>query len=171
MLQRGPGTLDRQATINSTWRLEGLGVLAWALGRFDLPPYDELVNPPALLRSLNFLDVTLAQNLLETATLRERQELDEFNRQMLAFHWRVRDFTLRPQPMDFIKFGREAWFGPFDISPFRLSEGDLALGEFSISKAPPDIFGRAQSAAMERHLAINWLTRGGDVYSETDTST
>jgi hypothetical protein len=73
--------------------------------------------------------------------------------------------------MDFAKFGREAWFGPFDVSSFRLSKGDLALGEYPISEAPPDLFGRAQSAAMERHLASNWLRYGGQVYSETDTST
>ena len=73
--------------------------------------------------------------------------------------------------MDFAKFGREAWFGPFDIGLFRLAKGDLALGSYPISEAPPDLFSRTQSAAMERHLASNWLTYGGKVYSETDTST
>src|SRR5947199_2100857 len=30
VLQRPVGRLDRQAAVNATWRLEGLGVLAWA---------------------------------------------------------------------------------------------------------------------------------------------
>jgi hypothetical protein len=34
-----------------------------------------------------------------------------------------------------------------------------------------EIVQKALSSACERHLAINWLTGGGDVYSETDTST
>jgi hypothetical protein len=171
VLQRPPGTLDQQATINSTWRLEGLGVLAWALGRFDLPPYDELVNPGELLRSLSFLDSSLAPSLIATAALRDDEALESFNRQMLAFHWRIRDFTLRPQPMDFDNFSRNSWFGGFDMTPFRLLNDDLALGDHPISEAPRDVFARAQSAAMERHLASNWLVYGGKNYSETDTST
>jgi hypothetical protein len=58
-----------------------------------------------------------------------------------------------------------------DFEPDRsLVKDDDRLG-YPISEAPPDVFGRAQSAAMERHLAINWLAHGGEIYSETDTST
>jgi hypothetical protein len=44
---------------------------------------------------------------------------------------------------------------PLDISPFRLIDGDLALGECAINDAPEDVFRSALSAAMERHKAIN----------------
>ncbi len=56
VLQRPVGTLDRQAAVNATWRIEGLGVLAWALSRFELPPYDQMVDPGVLLGSVGFLD-------------------------------------------------------------------------------------------------------------------
>jgi hypothetical protein len=171
VLQRPVGRLDRQAAINSTWRLEGLGVLAWALGRFELPPYDELVDPRKLLGALPVLYREAARELLRRPRLRPAQELAALRKQMLGLHWRLRDFTLRPQPMDFRAFARDCWFGPLDISPFRLIGGDLALGDHAISNAPEDVFRSALSAAMERHQAINWLTGGGAVYSETDTST
>jgi hypothetical protein len=40
-----------------------------------------------------------------------------------------------------------------------------------IGKAPEEGVQKALSTASERHLAINWLADGGEVYSETDTST
>jgi hypothetical protein len=173
VVQRPPGNLDQRAQINTTWRLEGLAVLAWALGRFDLPVYDELVAPQALalIRSLGFPDVETARALVARPLLRPPAELEALRKQMLGLHWRLRDFTVRPQALDFQAFARDCWFGPMDLRPFRLIDGDLALGDHAIGDAPEELFGSALSAAMERHKAINWLTGGGDVYSKTDTST
>ena len=171
VLQRPVGQLDPQSTINSTWRLEGLAVMAWALGRFELPPYDELVDPQELFGAMCFLDVPQAQQLLAEPQLHSPEELAELQKQSLAVHWRLRDYTLRPQSMDFRDFAENCWFGPLNIRPFRLIDGDLALGEFAIDNAPDNVFSSAHSSAMERHQAVNWLTWGGEIYSETDTST
>lgn len=171
VLQRPPGKLDQQATINATWRLEGLAVLAWALGLCELPPYDQLVAHRTLLGSLGILDVEIARSVITSPILRRADELQELNNQLFAFHWRVRNFWLHPGAMDFAKFAREAWFGPLDIRPLRLLDGDLAPGECPIIKAPRELVQKTLSSALERHLAINWLTGGGDIYSETDTST
>jgi hypothetical protein len=42
-----------------------------------------------------------------------------------------------------------------------------------MASAPEHVqnFQKALSIANERHLAINWLVDGGEIYSETDTST
>ena len=171
VLQRPVGSLDQQAVINATWRLEGLAVLAWALRRFEFPRYDQLVDPDRLLHSLGFLDEDAARSLLEAPELRSSAELDALRKQLLGLHWRLRNFTLRPQAMDFAKFARDAWFGPMDITPFQLVDGDLGLAGQAISKAPEEIFQRSISSAMERHQVINWLHGYSRVYSETDTST
>lgn len=170
VLQRPPGTLDQRAQIDATWRLEGLAVLAWALHRFELPEYDELVDPRALTRSLGFSDAELARDLLTAPNCRSAAEIETLRKQLLALHWRLRDFRLRPGSMDFRAFSKKCWFGSFDISPFRLMGDDLAIGDYAIVDAPEDLFDAALSAASERHLAINWLTDGG-LYSATDTST
>ncbi|HEX5443354.1 MAG TPA: DUF4272 domain-containing protein, partial [Pirellulales bacterium] len=170
VLQRPPGTLDERAQIEATWRLEGLVVLAWALNRFDMPSHDALVNPQDLIRSLGFNDAVLARELLEASVLRTADELEVMRKQLLGLHWRLRNFGLRPEAMDFLAFSKNCWFGHFDISPFRLINNDLAIGGFAISDAPQELVQLASSCAMERHQAINWLTEGG-VYSETDTST
>lgn len=171
VLQRPIGTLDPQATINATWRLEGLGVLSWALGRFKLPEYDQLVDAEVLLSSVGFLDEPAARALLESPVLRPTAELQDLGTQILALHWRLRDFTLRPQALDFTNFSQTAWFGSFDLSRFRLIGNDLALGKYAISQAPDEVFQPAVSSAMERHLAFNWLRGYSLIYSETDTST
>jgi hypothetical protein len=170
VIQRPPGTLDEQAQINATWRLEGLAILAWALNRFALPEYDNLVAPQALIRSLGFPGIETARALLAHPELRPQAELEVMQKLILGLHWRLRDFSIRPQAMDFRDFARNCWFGPFDLTTFRLIDNDLALGENAIRNAPKDVFQSALSAAMERHKAINWLL-GGGVYSQTDTST
>lgn len=164
------GQLDQQSSIDSTWRLEGLGVLAWALQRFELPPYDDLVEPQKLLTAVGLYELDVAKALVAHPSLRSPDELHACRARLFALHWRLRDFSLRPQAIDFEKFAREAWFGPLDIRGLKLVGGDLALAGMPIAQAPRDVVNSAQSSAMERHLAINWLHEGG-VYSETDTST
>jgi hypothetical protein len=171
VLQRPVGTLDKQAMLNAMWRVEGLGVLAWALQLYELPPYDQLVAPPDLYDALGLLSSERGASLLASPELRSQDELDEMNAHLLAFHWRMRDFSIRPQPMDFVAFSKNCWFGEFDVSRFRLIGGDLAIGDAAIADARQEAVQTAQSTAMERHLAINWLAGYSDVYSETDTST
>ncbi|MBI1902993.1 MAG: DUF4272 domain-containing protein [Planctomycetia bacterium] len=171
VLQRPVGTLDQQAMINAMWRVEGLGVLAWALRLYELPPYDQLVSPPDLYDALGLMSSEAGASLLASPELRSQDELNEMNAHFLAFHWRLRNFSIRPEPMDFVQFSKDCWFGGFDVSRFRVIAGDLAIGDAAIAEAPEEAVERAHSTAMERHLAINWLSGYSELYSETDTST
>jgi hypothetical protein len=170
VIQRPIGTLDLQSVLNATWRLEGLGVLLWALGRCELPPYDQLVEPADLYAAVRLFDDEAGQ-LAHEAQLRSEEELQEMAEHLLMFHWRMRDFSLRPQATDFVELSQGCWFGTFDITKFRIVDRDLAIGEQAIADAPPDEVQRVHSTAMERHLAINWLLGFSEVYSQTDTST
>jgi hypothetical protein len=164
------GSLDQQTLVNGTWRSEGLVVLAWALNAAEIPSHDQMVDPSAVANSLFFL----AEDTLDRAselTLRDDDQLDQFSEIQLALHWRIRDFSLRPQSMDFRRFPETAWFGPLSITGVSLAEDDLAIDGVPIAKAPQDRFRQCQSIATERHQAINWLRGWHDVYSEVDTST
>jgi hypothetical protein len=171
VLQRPVGKLAMQDAINATWRFEGLAVLAWALKRCALPPQDELVDPWTLLDSLGFLDADSARDLLADPPLRSPEEFERMDALLFALHWRLRDFSLRPEATDFAKVGDNAWMGHEGIAQLRLIEGDLAIGDRAIADAPADDVQRTHSAAQERHLAINWLRGWSPIYSETDTST
>lgn len=171
VLQRPLGRLDAPAQINSTWRLEGLVVLAWALGRFDVPPHDQLVELNPLWRSLGLLDAKAARALLAKPTVRPRADIGALRNRLLALHWRLRNFHLNPGVMDFTEYARTCWFGPLDVTGLPLVEGDLGLQGERLDRAADDVFSSAHSAAQERHQAANWLCEGPERYSEASVAT
>jgi hypothetical protein len=171
VLRRPLGRLDQRQQLNSTWRLEGLVVLAWALGRFELPPHDEIVSMGPLWRSLGLLDVGAAEALLAKPTLRAREELRALRNRLFALHWRLRNFYLNPGVLDFADFARTCSFGPLHLSGLPLVEGDLGFRGERIDRAPQDVFSSAHSAAQERHQAVNWLWEGPERYSNASVAT
>lgn len=171
VLQRPLGKLDQRGQIDSTWRLEGLVVLAWALGRFEIPPHDELVSLNPLWKSLGLLDADGAKALLANPTLRPREEIGALRNRQFALHWRLRNYHVDPKAMDFAEFARTCWFGPLDISDLPLVEGDLSLRGERIDRVPPEVFSTAHSTAQERHLAANWLWEGPERYSAASVAT
>lgn len=171
VLQRPVGTLEQQDFINAMWRVEGLAVLAWALGLCEMPPDDELVVPMELYGSLGFLDTEAARAILASPELRPAAELEEMRIHLLMLHWRIRDYSIKPEAMDFVAFSQNCWIGSFDISRFRIIDRDLAVGDTALHDADDERKSIVASLAMERHLAINWLSGYSAVYSETDTGT
>ena len=91
------GQASSRHTIDGQWRREGLCVLAWALGRFQLPPYDQPTDPEAVLQSLEFLSVNDATAMCESARLRPAEEILRLASHTTIFHWRIRQFQLDPQ--------------------------------------------------------------------------
>ncbi len=88
------GQASQRQTIDAGWRKEGLSVLAWALGRFHLPPYDQPADPEAVLQSLDFLSVNDAAALRESARLRPADEISRFQSHITIVSWRIRQFQL-----------------------------------------------------------------------------
>lgn len=169
---RCPERPEDRATLDACWRVEGLGILLWALGHTDLQPNDTLVTPTVLWKAAGlFGSAEAGAAFIANATLRSADELDALNTHLLAFHWRMVDFRLRRASMDFIAFSQKCWFGSFSLDGFEIVDGDLALAGKRIDRASPQSVQAAGSTAMERHLASNWLKGYSDVYSETDVST
>lgn len=171
LLETPVGLLTREQRLPYTWQSEGLGVLAWALQKYELPAYDEFVTPTEIADSLYFLE-DRARELLEAPRLREASEIHQFGELMFSLHWRLRDFMqIDPKPMDFQKVAREAWFGPLEIRGLRLINGDLAMGNEAISTATDEVRFKCIGIACERHQAVNWLLGHDEIYSEVTTDT
>lgn len=164
------GAVAPQAAIDASWRGEGLAVLAWALGRFELPPHDTLVDPKEAADSVGFFEEDAAE-LIAAARLRPAEELKRFAQRTFALHWRLREFSLRPAAMDFARAAYDAWFGPMTVDGLPLADGDLAVGGLPLAKAEPGDVLTWLSIAQERHQAANWLIGQGAVYSKVDTPT
>lgn len=166
------GELSDRQHLDSIWRFEGLAVLLWALQLQDMPRYDEVAEADILLPAAGFLNTENALATLKAPSLRPANEINEYGKQILAFHWRLRDFGLNPQPMDFRKFGETAWFGPLDMAWADFDEtNELTIGGMALHKADEDTLSTCSSIASERHLASNWLRGDSEIYSDTDTST
>jgi hypothetical protein len=168
LLDAAFGEAPQQAAVDASWSSEALAVLAWALGRADLPAHDLQVNAAAAGASLGFLK---DRTVLEAPSLRSSDDLEGYANVALAVHWRLRDFSLNPRALDFARFCATAWFGPLSLEGVRLVEGDLAIGELPLSRASARDVRTATSTASERHRAANWLLDASSPLSETDTST
>ena len=164
------GTLDERVVIDATWNGEAMGVLAWALGRYELPPYDQIVSSPSIGEAIGFLE-EYGDTALAAARLRSSSEIDRFRERMFALHWRLREFSLRRGTIDLEEFASKCGFGPLDISALELVRRDLAIDGRSLLDVSEERWHECLSIASERHRAANWLAGYESVYSEVTADT
>ncbi|HET6572225.1 MAG TPA: DUF4272 domain-containing protein [Fimbriiglobus sp.] len=165
LLQAATGRLSEQHFVSALWRVEGLAVLGWAMGRLDLPRYDELTSIDAVWDGLGFLETDQVKEWLTKPPLRPRDQLEPVRRQMYLLSRRLDEFHQSPQAVDFRPATADE---PFDVAPFELIDGDLALQRRRIDQAPPGVVEACRHIAAERSRAINWLCGGSDRYSDAD---
>lgn len=159
VLETPVGQMDESTVVDASWRGQGAAVLAWALGRYELPGYDQPADPAAVGEALGFLDDG-ADDVLRAATLRRHEELEQLAERLLTVHWRIRQFREDGRPMDFAS-------GPgfLQRDGLRYVGGDLAIGELSISATDDQALSRALGLVRERQHAANWLCGDDPVYS------
>ena len=148
------------------WQSEGAIILAWALKLAELPAYDQEVQVGGLYEIAQ-----TAENGQLTPELRSLEELEELSSQMLAIHWRIRQFSLDGKAMDFVAFAPTAWCGPMDLSLARLKNNDLELHGQAIADSSPESLQRTGGIMEERRKALHWVLGHHPVYSQNDTST
>ncbi len=165
------GQLDEQSAINAMWRDEGMLVLMWALGRVDLPRYDEGCHPIAVYEKIRF-GAPRAQTVLAKPSLRPREELEHWANTYLTLHWRLRQYSISPTALDFVDYvEHHGGWGPLTLEHIELAEGDLAVRGERIDRISEDHFHELLSIVRERHKALNWLLGRGSVYSRVGTPT
>ena len=170
LLRTPLGKLVVRQRIDASWRVEGLAVLGWALGRTELPPYDLQADGPAVGLALGFHEAT-ALTVLAAPRLRDRRELTSLADQLFSLHWRLRQYSLDGARLDFVDFARRASFGPLAIDGLRICEGDLEIRGAPLFRAPEELWQEAMSIARERQQAANWLEGQDAIYSEVTCDT
>jgi hypothetical protein len=165
------GELEQSEIRNMTWRVEGLVILAWALGLADVPAHDVMVDPHDMWREMGAFSIKRAEEILACSHLRSRDEIMVLTEKQFAVHWRLVDYSINPVCIDFADLASRCYFGPLDIEGLNLIDGDLSIGGIALSAVSEEAFGAALSCALERHLAANWLMDGPELYSETTTDT
>lgn len=167
LLETPLGRLSAADVRDGSWLVEPAAVLAWSLSRFELPRYDRLVQADEVADAIAFQKSPWT--LPDEAMLRDEDEIEEAWASALTVHWRLREYGLRPAPMDFERFIRECAWAPLTPIGLRLRGGDLLLRGRSLAKAAGDVFDECRQVAPERHRALEWL-RGGNAVLWSDVT-
>jgi hypothetical protein len=128
------------------WRLEGLWVLAWALGELELPWPAGFCDVPRLTTTV--MACESRPDFVRGATLRPKPDILDALQLTLLQHWAIRDAFVheRDIPTDL------DWAGAAGMMPVR---GCPTTG-----------------VVAERHHALNWLVRCSDAdWDDVDTPT
>jgi hypothetical protein len=137
---------DKQAAHSLLWRLEGLWVLAWALGDVELDWPRKMCDVPRLVGVIRGYESDA--DFITKAKLRPTADLLDAVQLTLLIHWAIRDAWIHKRPI------------PEDL--------DWASGAkmVPVSECP------AIGVVAERHHALNWLIRFGDAdWDDVDTPT
>lgn len=164
------GTLTQAEAINAGWDAEAMVVLAWALGRAELPSFSQTCKPRAVGDALGFWSAR-DHSVLAAPTLRDPEEIGALADQLFAVHWRLREFYLNPVPLDFRDIAERASFGPLDVSRLPFVEGDLAIDGVPLALVQDERWRDCLRIAGERHRAANWLLGFEPLYSEVTADT
>jgi len=164
------GKLDKKTTVDATWSSEGMVVLAWVLGCVSLPAFYKECEPSDVANAIGFLGEREA-TILRQPVLRDAGEISVAEETYLTLHWRLRQFSTEPGPMDFAAYVSSCNWGPLRLDQLELCEGDLAFEGERIDRLNYAVFRRTLSIVQERHRAFNWLIGWDSVYSEVTTDT
>lgn len=150
------GTLSDRDRIGASWLSEAVTVMSWALGRFELPDFDQQCDPAAAATSIGFL-ADRDETALAAPQLRSPEELAEYNEFIYHVHWRLRDYSLTGNRCDFESLARKAWGEPLLRHGLKLSDRDISIGGVPLSAAPEAPWRPVAGITYERHRASNWL--------------
>lgn len=118
------GTLHEKRRIQATWRTEGLAILAWSLGLFDLPAHHVQVDPYAATACVGLLHDT-ARDFVESAALHPQEQLQACRELHYAIHCRLRQFRRERTPDDMRRWIDTAWLDVLGIRGVLDDSGDL----------------------------------------------
>jgi len=163
LLDRPVGRLSQREQVDASWLCEGLAVLGWTLGRFELPLPDDHVDPKQVVDSLGFMRDEAAGSLRTVPTVRPPHELGLAQARLTLVRDRLRAFATEPGRVDLEALARGAELGELVLAGVPLAEGDLRIDGRPLNECPEERWREVLDAAEERCRAIAWIC-GGETY-------
>lgn len=157
------GQINRKDLINTSWRIEGLGIILWSLGKIKrISPYDTMADSD-FLEKLPLFNSTKSfisnAEMISESQIRKARDVAEF------WNWRSRTYKILLEP--------EKHTIPKDISMEDIIQQAAAKGEQDglfkaigndfpafnkpYRKVTESEWEELRSIAQERHYALNWL--------------
>ena len=154
LLTKPFGELPDKDRRNGSWLSEGMVVLAWALGKIQLPSFDSQCDPPDVGSCIGFTQ-PMRETVLNDPVLLAPGQLSEYNWFIYNLHSRVRS-SRDKESHDFESLARRAWGEPLPYG-LQIAEKDVALNGQPLPKASEAERQNLRSITQERHRASNWL--------------
>jgi hypothetical protein len=150
------GNLSSRDRVNAGWLSEALSVIAWALGKTDIPSYDVQCDPAETSNNLGFLQ-TREQTVLTRPSLRSIEQLRDYNEFLYNLHWRIRNFSINRNRYDFESLAKKAWGEPLLRYGLKFADQDIEVAGKPLHQAADNEWRSLASITQERHRASNWL--------------
>jgi Domain of unknown function (DUF4272) len=169
------GTWREQEFLNAIWRNEALGVLLWALGQTaEIPPYDQQFGD--VDQCIAWLEPAPA--VLARVRLRPAVEIERARNVAELWNWRARTTRLQQTQWRLAKrhnlpavIRRVAHLAYENgDAPAPIKDDFPAFGK-PYARLSQREHSEAESIAMERHFALNWLCGYSEDWDSTPTDT
>lgn len=166
-----PDAENDAGAVDAVWHGEALGTLLWALQLAELPAYDTAFDPTKV--------ATLS---LDSAALRDEDELELERESARLWHWRARTTQLQDSEESGLELPER--YASFDqliaATAMRAFEqgilpaptrGDFGAYGKVYRHLSPEQHAEASSIAAERHHALNWLCGLGHDWDDVPLDT
>lgn len=164
------GCLTPNERLYAGWEAEALAVVAWTLGRLDLPPLDRKVDPFAVTDAVGLLADEAW--LLDKPRLRARAAIDAMREILYAAHVRLTQFRRTRASSHVAHYFEASWFSTCGIpNDVLAANGDLAIDGRPLAEAPEPRWRECLTVVAFRHQAIVWLAGEHPVYEDTPADT
>jgi hypothetical protein len=150
------GSLPRRERVALGWAVEGIAVMAWALGKADLPCFDTRCEGAPVGSSLGLFQH--APGILRDATLRDPLEIQARALTYEILSWRLERFLDDRQRIDFASRLKDSAIYHSIAGGFTLLEdGDLAVDGAPLIEISDERLFEVCTIVRERHKAFRWL--------------
>ncbi len=171
ILAAAPGSLSADDQARCGWLGEGAVVIAWALGRAQLPAAGVAGDASRVAEDLEFLadsggTLYTRARLRPRASLLQALELIELAGSRLWAALEPAATAERAPSLARFRSADYSW--PEGVAPFEFVADDLALDGHALAALPRTRLVAAWCAMRERRRAARWLLGAATLYSEAD---
>jgi hypothetical protein len=150
------GTLKQQERIETSWLIERMAVLAWAIGAAELPPFYLRVNGANVSSTLGMFQPG-AEEKIENARLRDPEEILMGARTYAALTWRLTEYVRDSTPIDFYQKIKDPESHHLTVDGLEFCDSDLAVEGVPLRKVEDALLRLTCAIVYQRNRQFRWL--------------